>query len=542
MTNSDGSKPSPKSSKRLSILDRILNIVAEVKAGEGALALLLLATVFLILCAYYVLKTVREGLILSGVGGDEVKIALTGLMALLMLGIVPAYSHLASRVPRKRLLGVSYSLVIGSLVVFFVLGRAGLSVGLAFFVWLGIVSMFLIAQFWSFANDLYTQEQGKRLFAIIAVGGSAGAIVGPQLVKLSKDPYVSMGIAAAIFVAVLAMLGLADKLARRDTPATDVTPDEPLAKGGGFGLVLRERYLLLIGVMLFLANMVNTTGEYILSNSAIEYANERVPGQTFKDVLEPPASTQPATGTAVAAAEVTPTKECLATGAHVAGKWAPEPDRTKVAELTSRSCTRDRWSEAARKCFDAAGDTAAIDQCAKKQVFGAARGKIINTFYGNFFSLVNLIGFLIQILLASRIIKYAGLRAALFVFPVIALAGYGAIGLIGGLTLLRIAKTAENATDYSLQNTVRQALFLPTSREAKYKAKAAIDTFFVRFGDTAAAVLVLVGVNQLNLGRAQLALVNAGVIMVWLVVAVGIARRHREIEAKGMPTATAVKQ
>ena len=63
------------------------------------------------------------------------------------------------------------------------LGQAGVPVGVAFYVWLGLVNMFLIAQFWSYANDLYTEAQGKRLFAIIGIGGSLGAIAGPPAVQ-----------------------------------------------------------------------------------------------------------------------------------------------------------------------------------------------------------------------------------------------------------------------------------------------------------------------------------------------------------------------
>jgi AAA family ATP:ADP antiporter len=142
---------------------------------------------------------------------------------------------------------------------------------------------------------------------------------------------------------------------------------------------------------------------------------------------------------------------------------------------------------------------------------------------------VNLVSFLIQALLVSRIIQKLGVRAALFVMPIVAFGAYGLIGAVGSFALVRTAKVAENSTDYSLQNTVRQALFLPTDRAVKYKAKAAIDTFFVRVGDTLSAVLVGVGIHQLGFGGTQFALVNLVLIAVWLAVAIGIARRHRRL-------------
>jgi AAA family ATP:ADP antiporter len=153
---------------------------------------------------------------------------------------------------------------------------------------------------------------------------------------------------------------------------------------------------------------------------------------------------------------------------------------------------------------------------------------------------VNVASFVIQAFLVSRVLDKLGVRRALFVLPLIAFGSYTLIGAVGGLALVRIAKIAENGTDYSLQNTVRQALFLPTDRVAKYKAKAAIDTFFVRAGDTLSAVLVGVGIHQLGLTGRDLAFANLSLITVWLAIAAGIARRHRAIsvEREAAPSIT----
>src|SRR5204863_2191242 len=110
-----------------------------------------------------------------------------------------------------------------------------------------------------------------------------------------------------------------------------------------------------------------------------------------------------------------------------------------------------------------------------------------------FFSWVNLAGMLLQLFVVSRLFKLFGVRGALFVLPSIALGAYGLVAIAPVLSLVRVAKIFENGTDYSIQNTARQAVFLPTSREAKYKAKAAIDSFFWRAGDVLAATLVFIG-------------------------------------------------
>lgn len=431
---------------RTTLIDRVLRPFSNVRPGEGRLAALMLVCVFLILTAYYVMKTAREGLILAGgtfgLAGDEMKIYASGAMALLLTAVVPAYGRLANRVRRIRLINVSYAIVMLSLIAFYVLGRAGVPVGLAFFIWLGLVSVFLIAQFWSYANDVYTEEQGKRLFAIIAIGGSLGAILGPKIANLATT-FNLMVIAAVLLVMATLLFNSIEHVHGQHT--ADQRAAKPIAGAGGFKLVLHDRYLLLIAALVIITNIINTTGEFVLASAVRDHAIELV----------------------------------------------------------------------------GAGEAAE-----------AQRREIIKAFYSDFFMWVNLASFLIQAFLVSRIITKLGVRTALFIVPIISFGAYAAIAFIGGIALIRIGKIAENATDYSLQNTVRQTLFLPTERAAKYKAKAAIDTFFVRAGDTFSALIVAVGIHKLGFTGYEFAYVNLFLIAGWIGIAAGIAHRHRMISGE----------
>jgi len=116
------------------------------------------------------------------------------------------------------------------------------------------------------------------------------------------------------------------------------------------------------------------------------------------------------------------------------------------------------------------------------------------------------------------------------VLPSLVMAGAGVMMLAPLLSVAFLAKVAENSVDYSLQNTARQALFLPTSREAKYQAKVTIDTFLVRGGDVLSAGLVWVGVH-LHLPVRCFALVNVALSGAWMVVAWRLGARHRVIVA-----------
>ena len=155
-------------------LDRGLSLFTDVRAGEGATALLMLANIFLLLVCYSVIKTVREPLILLG-GGAEVRSYAAAGQALLLMGFVPVYGWLASRVDRAKLLVAVTLFFIVCIELFAAAVAARVPyVGVAFFIWVGIFNISLVAQFWSFANDIYSTDAGDRLFPIIVIGMTAG--------------------------------------------------------------------------------------------------------------------------------------------------------------------------------------------------------------------------------------------------------------------------------------------------------------------------------------------------------------------------------
>jgi AAA family ATP:ADP antiporter len=434
-------------------LDGLLSIFTDVRGGEGATALLLMLNVFLLLTSYYILKTLREPLILAG-GGAEVKSYAAAGQAILLLLLVPAYSAFASRVNRIQLLTWVTLFFALNLVAFWALGVAKTPyIGVAFFIWVGIFSLMIIAQFWSFANDLYTPEQGRRLFAIVAFGSSLGAIVGAWISKpliAAMGVYTPMLVAAAVLTLSIVLFRIVtarEKAASAGRPPA-AREGAPLAGKGAFKLIFSDRYLLLVALLVLVYNFVNTNGEYILGKTLTGIAQQAV----------------------------------------------------------------------------AAGQTGGLDPKAYEE-------KFIGLFYSGYFTWVNFISAALQLFLVGRIMQWFGVRVALFVLPLVALGGYGLLALTPILSVIRTIKIAENSVDYSLQNTARQALFLPTSREAKYKAKAAIDGFFVRFGDVLSAGLVFVG-TKLAMAPRQFALVNLVLVAMWIGIVMAIASRHRKLETE----------
>lgn len=435
------------SEPRKSLLDRVLAVFTDVHAGEGVSALLLAANVFYLLAFYSVLKVVRDTLILDEAGAVAASYSSAG-QALLMLGFVPAYGAFAARVNRVWLISGVTLFFASHLLVFAALGLAGVPISVAFYLWIGVFNMVAVAQFWAFANDLYSTDRGRRLFPLVGVGASLGAVIGSWIASQifgNIGPYRLMVICAVgLVVPVLLTIWVhrRETAGGRDTPGA--TAEKPIEGSGGFQLVLRERYLLLIAVMVLLFSLVNTLGGFILNSMITAEAASRV-------------------------------------ASGLAG--------------------------------------------------GLSERDLIGTMVGRIQFLVNLFAFLMQAFVVSRIFKYLGVRVAVFILPVLALGGYSLMAFLPLFAVVSWAKILENSADYSIQNTTRHALFLPTSRDAKYKAKQAIDSFFVRAGDLLQAVVVFIG-TALAFGTRHYAMLNIAFIALWLILAVGIVREHRRLTAE----------
>ena len=435
------------------VLDRLLAPFADVRAGEAPTALLLMLNVFLLLTCYYIQTPVREALILAGEGAEVKSYSAAG-QVLILLGFVPAYGALANRLGRIRLISGVTMFFVACLAAFYLLTGANLPhLGIAFYIWVGIFNVSIVAQFWSYANDLYTPEAGKRLFAIIAFGSTLGAIVGATMTKVLIAPLgvrELLLVAGAILLASIVITRIVDaREGRRAARGAAAPPEQPIGGEGGFTLVLHDRYLLLIGLLVLVLNLVNSNGEYILGKTLTQIAQQNV-------------------------------------AAGLAG-------------------------------------TRSVNQY-KEQLIGS--------FYAGYQLSVNIVTALAQLFLVSRIMQKLGVRFALLVMPLISLTGYTLLTVAPLLQTVRLVKIAENSTDYSLQNTARQALFLPTSREAKYKAKSAIDTFFYRTGDLCSAGLVFLGA-RLALTPRRFSLINVVLVLLWLGFSMRIGRRYAELTGEG---------
>jgi AAA family ATP:ADP antiporter len=249
----------------------LLRPFAKVEPAEAVTATVLTLTVFLLLAAYYLLKTAREPLILLH-GGAEVKQYAAAGQALILVVVVNAYSALARRVGRQRLIATVYLFFVSNLVVFAILARANVVIGVPFFLWVGVFNMTAVSQFWSFAADVYTPEQGKRLFAVLGIGSSVGAVAGARLAKslAPLGPAWLMSSAAGILVVCVGLFAWVG--AREGSPgrkAHEAHHEEPLVHEQVVRILARDKYLLLIAGLTLLLNFVRSNGDYLLDRTLL---------------------------------------------------------------------------------------------------------------------------------------------------------------------------------------------------------------------------------------------------------------------------------
>jgi ATP:ADP antiporter, AAA family len=415
----------------------LLRPFGDVRPGEAGTVLLLTLDVFVLLVAYYLLKVAREPLILLG-GGAEVKSYAAVGQSILLVFVASFYGWLSSRVGRVALISIVTLFFASNLGLFWVLGKRGVPLGVPFFLWVGVFNIVTIAQFWSFAADTYTDEQGKRLFPIIGIGSSIGAVGGSTLARplvRHGSPFLLMIVAAVLLVSTLVLTLAVNRreVGRRGPKETE--KEAPLAGANGFRLILHDRYLLIFGILILVLNIVTKTGDYVLDRML---------------VLRAPAA------------------------AHAMG-------------------------------VDAA--------------------TYIGDFKARYFEWINSAGVILQLFAVSRIIKYAGLRATLILIPLCSLGGYATALVAPLIGVLFVGRVVESTLDYSLSNTARQALWLRTSRVAKYKAKQVIDTFVTRAGDSLSAAVVFVGSHAALSARGFLA-VNVALSVAWTGVAVYLGREY----------------
>src|SRR5262249_31765668 len=163
------------------VLLQLLRKAVDVKGVEVSALALGFLYYFLILSSYYIIRPIRDNF---GAGNLENLPLMFTATLVTMLVANALFSALVAKFSRRRFIPIAYRFFIGNIVIFLVLLATvpkNMWVGRVFFVWTSVFNLFVISVFWAFMVDVFSSEQGKRLFGFISIGGTLGAIVGASI-------------------------------------------------------------------------------------------------------------------------------------------------------------------------------------------------------------------------------------------------------------------------------------------------------------------------------------------------------------------------
>ena len=302
----------------------------------------------------------------------------------------------------------------------------------AFFIWASVFNLFVVSVFWSFMVDIFSSAQGKRLFGLIAAGGTAGAITGPSLTALLVVPIGPMNlllISALLLAGAVLCIRQLGVWSAQQAPAAGAAR-VPEALGGsvlaGLTLILRSPYLL--GVALFM--LLFTT-----MSTFLYFEQAHIVAQSFDNPAE----------------------------------------RTRFFALLDLA--------------------------------------------------VNTLTVVVQVLVTSRLLSRLGVAGSLAMVPLLSALGFALLALTPVLAALVGFQVLRRAGDYAITRPAREMLYTVVDREAKYKAKNALDTVVYRGGDALAGWL-FAGLKSLGLGLAAIAWIAVPLALAWAAVALWLGRRQ----------------
>lgn len=459
-------------------LTRLLNRAVDLRKGEGRALAFSFSYYFLLLCAYYIVRPIRDEMGVAG-GVDNLAWLFSGTLLGMML-LHPVFTSLVKRLPRNRFVPLTYRFFIANLVIFFGLLKLiplenSVWVGRIFFIWVSVFNLFVISVFWSFMTDIYQSSQSKRLFGMLAVGGTIGAITGSTITS-----------------ALVAALG----------PVNLLLISALLLEGAARVSSALER------------------SEQTLALAALEDEQHEQSKDDENAQFIPSAAQTQGTIEAVALKQ----KEII--GGSVfegVGDVLRSPYLIGIAVLMLLFTVTSTY----------------LYFMQAEIISGVSQDSRIRTqVFANIDLIVNIITLLTQLFLTGRIMRWFGIGLSLAFLPIVSLLGFGIMGLAPTLMVLVLFQILRRAGNYAIQRPAREVLYTVLPRTEKYKAKNFNDTFVYRVGDQIGA-WSYTAMAWLGLSVSSLAISMIPVSAVWLVLVLWLGKRYQE---KTRPLASQVTE
>ena len=448
---------------------RLVNRAVDLREGEGAALGWSFAYYFCLLCAYYILRPIRDEMGVAG-GVDNLAWLFTGTLIGMML-IHPVFTSLVKKLPRNQFVPLTYRFFIANLVIFFVVFQLipqenSVWVGRIFFIWVSVFNLFVISVFWSFMTDIYRSAQSKRLFGILAVGGTAGAIMGSSITSALVSV---LGPVNLLLISALLL-----EAAARISNALEKS-EEKLALAG-----LRDE-----------VEDSEGSGENAIASGARSHSEQRA--DTIKEVEK---------------------KQTEIIGGSV---FEGVTDVLRSPYLIGIAVLMLLFTITSTYLYFMQAEI----------VEGASQDSRVRTqVFANIDLIVNIITLVTQLFLTGRILKWFGIGLSLAFLPLVSLVGFGILGVAPALAVLVVFQILRRAGNYAIQRPAREVLYTVLPRTEKYKEKNFNDTFVYRVGDQVGA-WSYTAMGWLGLGVSGLAFSMVPVSVIWLVLTLWLGKRYR---------------
>ena len=428
---------------------------------------------FLVMFGYYVLRPIREQ-IGSTYGIENLSWLFWATFAVMLIAI-PLYSMLVGKFHRKKLVPSIYIFFITCLIGFWFAMQglqesAQIWVARAFFVWISAYGLFVVSFFWSVVGDMFSTSQGRRIFGIMAGGGTIGSMIGSQvagrLVGVIGVANLLFIPAALLLVAMFTYFSMERSFKSLGGTQTDeaatgkATGGNPFA---GFTAVFKSTYLFSICLFgIFLA----TCG------TAVYFQQAEIVNATFQNV--------PYDDSAI----------------ENPGMLSPD----QLAEE-------------------------------KEKLQLAAAREARTEYFANVNFAVSIVTLIFQFLAVGWLMKRVGLGLTLGLLPVAYLIGITALAFSPTIAVLAVVSVIGRAAEYGICNPAREVLFTAVNREDRYKAKSFIDTVVRRGGDSAVGGVYKFARESVGLAMTTLSWVMIPIAVVWIGLSLFIGIENRKIVA-----------
>ena len=444
----------------------LLRRLVDVRDGEAPGLIGSFVYFFFLLGSYYLMRPLREEMGVAG-GVNRLPWLFTGTF-IATLAVVPLWGGLVASMPRRRLVPIAYRFFALIMVLFWLLLRFPSARSLtvpAVFIAISVYNLFVVSVFWSLMADLYSAEQGKRLFGFVAAGGTAGAIAGP-LVATVLAPRIGPANLLLVSAGALEIASLcAVRLVRRGV----VRPPPESAPPG-----------------------------------------HRADASTSGD------SNLPSTSTG---GRVTGTETAIDERPLGGGVLSGIPQLLGSSYLLTLS---------AHVLFFTVTATVLYFQQANITARAFSDPGLRTAYFAKIDLAVNVLSLLVQAVGTGRILHRIGAGAALGLVVLVTLGAFGGLIASPGLAVLFLAMTTRRSAGYALERPAREVLFTVVSREEKYKAKNFIDTVVYRGGDMATAWLQQ-ALSAGGIGMRAMVIGSLPVTGLWLLLVYFLGKRQETL-------------